>query len=266
MTAAFGLGVILAVSIGTIHSGHDRVVSECSDCGVERAAVQEKIAKLRTAPHWIVRRKAARSLRNLDWRRHPEAVEALADAVRCDRQCLVRQEAAESLGKMKACLPVAHETLAHAAVDDPSLIARHAAGKALKSVGKSCVEPCDACGVSEMGVEDFGDELPPIRVGPVPSIVPETNLDPLEPASFTLPVAPPVPSPFVPIDGTGFPARPPVSPPRIDGNDLRPLAPPTVPIDRYDPRPGEAPPTPVDDAPAPRVEPIGGRQGQSAAR
>lgn len=260
MMAAFGLGVVLAVSIGTIHGGHDRVVAECSDCGAEQAAVQEKVDKLRTSSHWIARRKAARSLRGYDWRRHPEAVEALADAVRCDRQCLVRQEAAESLGKMKPCLPVAHETLARAAEADPSLIARCAAKKALKAVGKSCVEPCDVC----EGDVEFGDEIPPLLdepgFSPLPalpegsSVVPETSLEPLAPTSFSTPIPPLTPSPVVPADDAGFPARPPIGPSRFDPRGYRRLAPPTVPIDRYNPRPGEAAPAPVgDDVSAPKV-------------
>ncbi|MDG3003463.1 HEAT repeat domain-containing protein [Paludisphaera mucosa] len=259
MTAA-GLYLILAASVGTIHSGHDTVRAECSDCGAEQSAVQEKVVKLRTASLWVVRRKAARGLRAYDWERHPEAVEALADAVLHDRQCLVRQEAAESLGKMKPCLPVAHEALACAAESDKSLIARHAAKKALKAVGKSCVEPCDVCGVDSEVIEEG---IPPFRADPgdaafptIPEtspIVPETSLDPLTPTSLEVPVLPPTPSPFIPDPDAPFPARPPVGRPRIHPEDAVPLTPPSAPVDRLNPRPDELPPTPLgDDAAAPR--------------
>ena len=61
--------------------------------------------KLQTAPHWMARRKAARALGKYDWKCHPEAAEALADALLHDDKALVRQEAAEALAKMKPCLP-----------------------------------------------------------------------------------------------------------------------------------------------------------------
>lgn len=241
--------LILAASVG-IHAGHERARGDCRECGEADAAVQEKVVKLRTASLWVVRRKAARQLRGYDWERHPEAVEALADAVLHDRQCLVRQEAAESLGRMKPCHPSAHEALARAAEDDPSLIARCAAKKALKSVGKACVEPCDVCGPVPSDVE----EIIPLRSEPGESIVPlqpETSLEPLAPTSLRVPIVPATPSPFTPTETDSMlppPRR--VQRPLVRPEEAEPLVAPTVPIDRYDPIPGP-PPTPLD-IPAPK--------------
>ena len=211
MAATVCLYVIAAMS-GTIHSGHERAAAGCSECvlDVEGEKVRAQVVKLRTASLWIVRRKAARSLRAYDWRRHPEAVEALAAAVRSDRQCLVRQEAAASLGKMRPCLVEAHEALACAAENDSSLIARHAAKKALKAIGKGCVEPCDACGpglglesepdlIVEPGFEPFIEPEvipPPPFQGEAPfpaspGALPETSLEPLFPTSMKAPAAEP---------------------------------------------------------------------------
>lgn len=242
--------LILAASVG-IHAGHDRARGDCRECGEADAAVGEKVVKLRTDGHWIARRKAARQLRGYDWRRHPEAVEALADAVMHDRQCLVRQEAAKSLGEMKPCPPVAHEALARAAEDDPSLIARHAAKKALKSAGKACVEPCDVC---DSLPPDFDAIVPALHPEPGESIVPsrpETSLEPLSPTSLPMPAVPAAPSPFAPVetDATLPPPRR-VQRSMVHPEDAAPLVAPTIPIDRYDPAPGP-PPTPLD-IPAPQ--------------
>lgn len=247
--AMASLTLILAASVG-IHAGHDRARGDCRECGEVDAAVREKVATLRTACLWVVRRKAARQLRGYDWERHPEAVEALADAVLHDRQCLVRQEAAESLGKMKPCLPAAHEALARAAEDDPSLIARCAAKKALKSVGQACVKPCDVCGPSASDVEEG---IPPLSE-PGESIIPpppETLLEPLAPTSLRVPIVPATPSPFTPVetDATLPPPRR-VQRPLARPEDAEPLVAPIAPIDRYDPIPSP-PPTPLD-IPAPR--------------
>ncbi|WP_165244814.1 HEAT repeat domain-containing protein [Paludisphaera soli] len=263
MAATVSLYVVLAASVGTIHAGHASRQVECSDCGADFAAVEEQVVKLRTAPHWIARRKAARALRSYDWKQHPDAVEALSEAVRRDRQCLVRQEAAESLGKMKPCLPVAHEALSCAAKGDSSLIARLAAKKALKSVGKGCVEPCDVCGPEMDGDVEF---LPTIHrelgtpIEPTfPELVPDAPgslLEPLAPTSTVVPVpVPPAPSPFLPVPESPIPARPPVGLPRSHPEDALPLSPPEVPIDRYNPNPAEPPPVPLGrEAFPPRAE------------
>ncbi|AMV39027.1 HEAT repeat domain-containing protein [Planctomyces sp. SH-PL62] len=253
MTAATAsLYLMLTATLGTIHGVHTRNQPDCHDCGAEQATVREEVGKLRTAKHWTARRKAARALRAHDWKQYPEAVEALSGALLNDRQGLVRQEAAESLGKMKPCLPVAHEALACASEKDSCLLARHAARKALKSVGKFCEEPCDVCGFDSIGGETI---LPPIGVesgepefSPLPETsfdVPATTLTPLGPDAPEVPAAPLGSSPFVPNQELPIPPRPPVGLPRIHPEDDLPLIAPEAPIDRYNPRPAEPPPTPL---------------------
>jgi hypothetical protein len=247
--AMASLTLILAASVG-IHAGHVEATGDCRECVEVDAAVQSKVEKLRTACLWIVRRKAARELGGYEWEQHPEAVEALADAVLHDRQCLVRQEAAASLGRMKPCHPVAHEALAHASENDSSLIARRAAKKALKAVGKACVEPCDACGPVEPG---FDVVVPPLRSEPgelMDSLAPETRLEPLAPMSSQVPAVPVTPSPFAPVEA-GWELPPPrrAQPPTGRPGDAIPLVAPEAPIDRHAPL-GPAP-TPID-IPAPQ--------------
>lgn len=235
--------LILAASVG-IHAGHGVDRGECRECGGADAVVQEKVEKLRTATLWVVRRKAARSLRVYDWRRHPEAAEALAGAVLNDSQSLVRQEAATSLGRMKPCLPAAHEALAFAAEEDPSLIARCAAKKALKAVGKGCTGACDVC---EAGPSEFLSPGPSVTDELIVPSPLETSIEPLEPTSLVAPNVPATPSPFAPVETDG--ALPPprrVQRPNVHPEDSVPLVAPSVPLDRYDPTPGELP-TPADN-------------------
>jgi len=220
--------------------------NDCLDCGEGDAVVQAKIEKLQSACLWTGRRQAARRLGHYDWREHPEIVDALVGALSSDRQGLVRQEAAASLGKMKPCLPVAHEALARAAADDRGPLVRHAAKKALKALDKTCVAPCDVCGPDSAG---FDEILPPLEFEPGETIItplPETSLEPLEPTSLQTPIAPTSPSPFA-NDAATLPRRP--SRPTIRLNDTSPVA-PAAPIDGHAPL--SDPPTPID-LPAPRV-------------
>src|SRR4051812_23561942 len=113
MTMTISL-VVASSLLGTGHCGHDKVRSECSACNDESPAVLGQVLKLQTAPRWMARRKAARALGKHDWKCHPEAADALADALLHDDKALVRQEAAEALAKMKPCLPAAHEAVAKA--------------------------------------------------------------------------------------------------------------------------------------------------------
>ena len=148
MTMTISL-VVASSLLGTGHCGHDQVRSECSVCSEEDPVVLRQVMKLQTASHWIARRKAARVLSKYDWKCHPEAAEALADALLHDDKALVRQEAAEALAKMKPCLPAAHEAVAKAARCDDCFLTRLWAKKALKAIGKSCEADCSICGPSE---------------------------------------------------------------------------------------------------------------------
>lgn len=239
--AMTSLSLILAAAVGFLGPEPDRLDRDEAD-----AVVRAKIEKLRTACLWTARRKAARQLGGYRWEDRPEVVEALADALSRDPRGLVRQEAAASLGKMKPCLPVAHEALANAAENDRGPLVRHAAKRALKALSGTCVAPCDVCG---SGSEEI---LPPLEPEPGGTIVvpmPETSLEPLEPTSFQAPFVPTSPSPFAAVDPNPA-ATPPRRParPTIRLRDEASLVAPTAPVDRYA-LPG-LPPTPID-LPAP---------------
>jgi hypothetical protein len=117
-------------------------------------------------------------LRKFAWKCHPEAAEALAGALLNDDCGLVRQEAAESLAKMRPCLPVVHEAVARAAKCDASLLTRCWSKKALKSLGKACVETCSICGPGNPGE---GDDSLPLVPGSAPLPL-DSAVEPLPPA------------------------------------------------------------------------------------
>ncbi|WP_165219658.1 HEAT repeat domain-containing protein [Aquisphaera insulae] len=201
ITAVVGAVVFLVTSSGSIPCGHDKVRRECSACGVENPEVQRQIDRLQ-ASGWIGRKKAARALRKYDWKSHPEAADALAAAVLHDDCLLVRKEAAESLAKMKPCLPSVHEAVDRAAKCDKSMLTRHWAKKALKTLGKTCVETCSVCGEGSMAPPGITGEII-VPDGPVMESGPpiESGVEALPPAIDEAPAAgsssvPPLPSPF----------------------------------------------------------------------
>lgn len=254
MTAAVGIYLMLTASVGTVHAGHVRAEAECSACVDDSAEVSATIQKLRSAPCWIGRRQAARALRAYDELRYPEAVEALIEAVRRDRQALVRQEAAASLGKAKTCHPGAREVLGYAAANDPSLLARLAARKALRSLADACEAPCDVCGGAPVFEEP---ELLPTRFdlpGEPPMAGPGPALEalPSAPSPTPIPSAPGSGSPFLsaPAGSETSHDHPQAGPPSARFDDVPSLSPPEAPIDRYNPRPSDPAPTPL-----PRITP-----------
>ncbi len=164
------------------------------DLRQETPAVQAQITRLESCSGWMARRKAARVLRKYDWKCHPEAAEALAEALTNDNCGLVRQEAAESLAKMRPCLPAVHAAVARAAKCDTSLLTRCWAKKALKSLGKSCVETCSICGP---GASVEGDEVLPSVPGT--GLTPmDSAVEPLPPTRMVVPRNPSGMSPFYP--------------------------------------------------------------------
>ncbi|MFO0888354.1 MAG: HEAT repeat domain-containing protein [Isosphaeraceae bacterium] len=209
--------LLVGTSSDSWHCGHRKNPQECSVCEDESPEVARQIARLQSGG-WIGRRKAARALRVYDWKSHPEAAEALAESLTRDDCKLVRQEAAESLARMRPCLPTVHEAVARAARCDDSLLARHWARKALKAMAKSCVEPCSLCGEGESphGPDTWLESSTVLRresrlVAPPPAIVP-------------IPDESSGPSPF---DPRNSPSLPPIDPVR-----------PGLSV----PAPGEAPP------------------------
>jgi hypothetical protein len=206
----------------------------CDVCGVEKAEVLATIARLQTCPDWRVRDDAAHDLRKFDWRCHPEIVAALSVALLKDCEEEVREEAAQSLSKMRTCLPIAHEALSKAARCDPDCATRLWARWGLKTFGRRCAADCDVCGPSVVG-----GGPPPLLPGPVPSpdqlapTVPGPALGPgevLAPLPSDSGVAPPLEAPALPPGSSPFstsptPPPPPPSPGLEDEPALRPLPP-----------------------------------------
>jgi len=231
-----GLCVVLATSAGMVPPAVAPIWDACAACDETRMEVQERIATLRSGSGLIASRKAARALGKYDWRLYPEAAEALADALLVDPRPLVRQQAASSLARMKPCLPTVRMAVAQAAHEEPGLLARHAAKRALKAI--------DAAHAKEDVIV-----LPEEREILLPSAVEPEVLSPtttVRPA----PLPPTTISPFAPGAEYEVPAPAPVPPPSIHLEDARPLAPSWPDVDRYYPNPvphhGEIQP---DDAP-----------------
>ncbi len=194
ITATLSAVLLFVSSAGVLPCGHDNVREECTVCAEDTSAVHEQITRLESCSGWMARRRAARALRKFAWKCHPEAAAALAGALLNDDCGLVRQEAAESLAKMRPCLPVVHEAVARAAKCDGSLLTRCWAKKALKSLGKACVETCSICGPGNHGERDDSVPLvPPLAPLPMDSVV-----EPLPPAQMVVPGTPPRVSPFSP--------------------------------------------------------------------
>jgi hypothetical protein len=143
-TAAF---LIFGVGAGC---GHHRVavaapVTACEPCVIPTDAAAAEIDRLEHAPRWRDRDRAARDLRRFDWHREPRIVAALVNALGNDCEPEVREEAAETLGRIEACVAVAHVTLRRAADCDPDLCTRKAARRALKRLDRRCEGACPVC-------------------------------------------------------------------------------------------------------------------------
>ena len=126
------ISLVMASSLlGTGHCGHDKVAERMlgllrRESG--RPWAGHEVAR-RPLTGWPAARRR-RALGKYDWKCHPEAADALADALLHDDKALVRQEAAEALAKMKPCLPAAHEAVAKAARCDDCFLTRLWARKA----------------------------------------------------------------------------------------------------------------------------------------
>jgi hypothetical protein len=171
-------------------------VGGCATCGADATFVAAQIVVLQSCPKARDRERAAKALRKVDWRCHPEVVEALACALLKDSAAKVRRESAESLAKLAPCLPVAHAALAQAATCDSSLLTRCWARKGLKALGKRCPGDCSICGPAAPAVVVPAPAGEPAGIAPG-APAPATILTPTE-----LRVVPPpssaTPSPFAP--------------------------------------------------------------------
>ena len=220
--------------------GHHRVAkvpagASCDVCGIETRAIFAEIDILQHHPKWRKRDDAAHDLRKFDPNCHPEVVAALSTALLTDGKGEVREEAAESLGKLGTCTPDAHAALRRAASLDPDRGARREARRALQRIGnRRCEGACSVCGTGE-GTIPVGPAVPvgepsPAIEGQAPArIVVPPDLGPLGPS----PLAPreadetprlelkPVPPPERPAVAPAIPDDAPVAPP-AEGLPLEP--------------------------------------------
>ena len=126
MWIAGAIGLVLA--LGQVPDGSPAVSTACcSSCGVRSNAVLDLMVILQKARDWHRRERAAHDLRRVDWRCHPAVLGALSYSLLNDPDGEVREEAAESLGKMRSNDPSVYESLKRAAVADPYRPARRAA-------------------------------------------------------------------------------------------------------------------------------------------
>ena len=146
-----------------------------------------EITILQQSSRWRERDNAAHRLAEYDWKCHPEIVAALVDSLLHDPQDDVRAEAAETLGKLKPCVPEVHEALARVAKCDPDHEPRKYAKKALKKLGKSCDAECLVCDPS------FRTE---IIEGPSEPILMNPSVEPMDMPPSDLPEPMPSDSPF----------------------------------------------------------------------
>ncbi|WP_435011639.1 HEAT repeat domain-containing protein [Tundrisphaera lichenicola] len=165
------------------------------DAQTVSSPIVQDIISLRNSPKEDDREDAAEDLRKFDWRRHPEVVQALSDALSLDPSDDVREEAAESLGKMRPFVPIVHESLLRASTIDPDRGVRKEARKALGSLGRRCIVDCPICGPLPTGSVIQGPTIiPPAWM---PWLVPDSsdrNRSETTPSDEPLPPALPDPS------------------------------------------------------------------------
>ncbi len=182
LASAFILGLIGVTAVYANGHHRSKVVETacCETCGVSEPGLAADLTALSTNPDEHERTRAARNLKNVDWRCHPEVVATLSTALMVDCCGSVRRAAAESLAKMAPCTPEAHMALSKAAASDKSLRARLWAKKGLKRIGKRCKAPCSVCGTTLVqttpGVivspQDETGSAAPLEPAPEPSLTP----------------------------------------------------------------------------------------------
>jgi hypothetical protein len=205
ITTTLGLALIVAQSAAGWHGHDDRATASCDVCGMERSSVVSEIVRLQKSPNWRAREDAARDLRKVDWRYHPEVLGALAYSLLHDGEEEVREEAAQSLTRMQACAPVVHEALTRAAACDPDGATRRQARRGLRNLARRCEAPCTVCGTAVVSTRVIGPApgapvLGPLDVAPRLSPAPvEPAVAPSPPAPIDSSVSPPAPTELVPL-------------------------------------------------------------------
>lgn len=205
LALAFLLGLIGVTGVYANDHHRSKVVETacCTTCGISEPGLAADLTALSTNPDEHERARAARHLKSVDWRCHPEVVATLSTALLVDCCGSVRRAAVESLAKMAPCTPEAHMALSKAAASDKSLRARLWAKKALKRIGKRCSGPCSVCGTTLVqttpGVivspQDGTGSATPLEPAPEPSLTPLPG-SPSTVAPGDEP-PPPVPSPSI---------------------------------------------------------------------
>ncbi len=170
LATALGMILILGQDATGTH-GPKKPAARCESCGAGAAALDAEARTLRESPRWRARDRAARALREADWKCHPDAVLALCDALAKDRDPRVREEAAGSLRRMAPRVPVVHEALERATTSDPVGDVRKQARKAIEALGKRCVADCRICGPLPTGSVIHGPTI--IPPGWMPWIAPD---------------------------------------------------------------------------------------------
>lgn len=216
MPSTLGFTFLMAASSLGCGDHHPRRVEVVTVCDPRAAEVAREIAILRTAPRWRARDDAAHRLAKYDWKRSPEILPALVEAMARDPEDEVREEAAESLGKIAPCVPEVHEGLKRAANCDPDTAVRKQARKSLKELGDVCKAPCGACDPG-LVIERRVIGAEPVFVDPGQPAIPVEELPP-----GTI-VVPPTELP-APLPGTNpfseAARRPKASPAKVAQSDL----------------------------------------------
>jgi hypothetical protein len=191
------------------------------------ARVATLIDVLQNHPRWRTRDNAAVALRGFDWRRHPVILDALASSLLNDPEDEVREEAAESLARIKPapCLSTVHAALQHAAACDPDHATRKWARRALARLDLVCRDACDLCRSS---------------------VILDSRIETqrLNPTGVPLPLPSPIPTdpPSAGRDVRAWETSPPPDPPN-------PSLPTPPDLDQLPPPPAEALPFDLDQAP-----------------
>ncbi len=247
MTAST-IGTILLTSQvalgGLFHCNLFSKGSHCGPCKTSHPMVQREVSVLLHCPNWKDRKGAAKVLRKVDWKCHPEVVPALAHVVLNDCEKKVRAEAAETLAKLAPCVPEAHAALVLASQRDPYHGTRKWAKKALGNLDRRCLAACTHCGPLPGRHVTVVQPLPVIDVVPAPpAYAPAPGPAPVEvlpPGGYGMP---PVPDPgrssLRPIYPEGSIEAAPGLEPSTPDPYLPRAIPSEPPLDFVPPRPGD---------------------------
>lgn len=246
MTPFPGLTLAAAAAVGCAFgdSHHRRPGSAaatcCDTCGVATTRVAHLIQTLQCHPRWRTRDNAAVELRGFDWRCHPEILDALTTAMLTDCEEEVREEAAESLARIRPapCVGDVHAALRRAAACDEDHATRKWARRALARLDDGCR---DDCGICEPGGAVVVESEPPLMV----------PARPRRPAVYEVPALPPMTG-EAPVGASGYATPIPPQPSIPSGPAVEDLPPPpaeALPFDNDEPPlvlPGTARANPTD--------------------